>query len=278
MEGKEVYKMIRKGLEALDLPEEFFKDKATVIKPNTHWSEEYPSTSDPASLLPVIDFLRERKSGNISIVDGSGKDLPHYRSAFEFIGFEKILSTKGVSIDPLDIWRLGDFVTVKRSEWNVFEVMTVHSIIHSAPVLISMTCLKRHGSPQLTAALKNNIGAICARSRYRFHFYTRGKVREAVAEIADAVHPDITIIDARDILVKDGPGFLPDKSNLKRGVNKILFSTDMAALDSVASQLMAEYDETFQIDQFQPTLDHAYKLKLGNINPNLIEIVNLRLS
>lgn len=274
VEGKDIHKMIWAGLEALELPEDFFKDKKTVIKPNTHWSEEYPSTTDPFSLLPIIDFLRQKRSGNIIIADGSGKDLPSYRSAFEFIKFEEILAPKGVDIVPLNIWKLNDFITVKGSQWSILTNLTVHPTIYNAPIVISMTCLKRHGGAYLTAALKNNVGAISARCRYNVHY---NRIKESIAEVADAVRPEITIIDARDILVKSGPGFMADKSNLKKGVSKLLISTDMAALDTVASQLMSEHDETFKLDMFQPTLDYAHKLKLGNINLDYIDIVNLRI-
>lgn len=278
VEGEDINRLIWKGMEAMELPEDFFKGKKVVVKPNTHWSELYPSTTDPVSIMPVIDFLREKKSSSITVADGSGVDLPNYRAAFGFIGFEKILASKKVDIVPLDIWKLDDFVSVKNTNWNtLYESIGVHKLIYHAPILISMTCLKRHGSPHLTAALKNNIGAISARSRYRVHYRTRGKIREAIAEVADAVHPEITIIDARDIMVKSGPIFLPDKSNLKRGINKVLISSDPAALDTVAAQIMAEHDDTFHLNQFQPTLDHANELELGNIDPKFIEVVNLRI-
>jgi uncharacterized protein (DUF362 family) len=276
VEGKDINKMIRAGLEALELPEDFFKDKKIVIKPNTHWSEEYPSITDPVSLLPIIDFLREKKSGNIIVADGSGVDLPNYRTAFEFIKFEKILASKGVNIVPLNIWKLNDFISIKSSKWSILKTLTVHPIIYNAPILISVTCLKRHHDAHLTAALKNNMGAISARDRYRVHYYTKSKFKEEIAEVANAIRPEITIIDARDILVKSGPMFMPDKSNLKRGINKLLISTDMVALDTIASQLMSEHDETFKFDMFQPTLNHAHKLKLGNIESDLINIINLR--
>ena len=277
VEGKDINKMMWTGLEALNLHKDFFKDKKVVIKPNTHWSEEYPSTTDPISLLPLIDFLRQKKSGNITIADGSGIDLPNYRSAFEFIKFEKTMATKGVNIVPLDIWKLNDFIGIKSPLWSFLKTLTVHPIIYNAPILISMSCLKRHHTAYLTGALKNNIGALSARSRYHVHYRTKGKFKEAIAEVADAIRPEITIVDARDILVKSGPGFMTDRSNLKRGINKLLISTDMAALDTIASQLMSENDETFKFNQFQPTLNHVHRLKLGNINLDLINVVNLRI-
>ena len=276
VEGRDIQSLVWRGLEALGLPQDYFRDKRVIIKPNSHWSEEYPSTTDPSSILPIIDFLRQRTSGNITVADGSGKDLPSYRAAFDFIGFEKILAPKGADIVPLDIWKLDDFITIRSPQWSVLEAVAVHRLIYNTPILISLTCLKRHGSPHLTAALKSNVGATCARSRYYLHFYTREKMREAIAEVADAVRPEITIIDARDILVKKGPMFLPDKANLKKGVNKLLISTDPAALDRIASQVMAEHDETFRFEQFKPTLDHASRMKLGNVDLDYINVVNLK--
>jgi uncharacterized protein (DUF362 family) len=274
VEGKDINKMMWKGLEALELPEDFFRDKKIVIKPNTHWSEEYPSTTDPASIVPFIDFLRFNKSGNITIADGSGVDLPSYRAAFEYINFEKELAQKGVNIIPLDIWKLGDFLTVKNPQWDILKNLKIHPIIYNTPILISMTCLKRHHGAKLSAAIKNNIGAISARSRYRVHYYYgREKFIEKISEVASVIRPEISIIDARDILIKSGPIFAPDKSNLKRGVNKLLISTDMAALDTIASQIMAEHDETFSLDMFQPTLEHANKLKIGNIKSDMIDVI-----
>lgn len=52
---------------------------------------------------------------------------------------------------------------------------------------------------------------------------------------------------------------------------------DVASLDKIASQIMAEHDETFQPEEFQPTLDHAHKLKLGNVDLEFIHVVNVKI-
>jgi uncharacterized protein (DUF362 family) len=276
VEGTDINMMMKKGLEALNLPPLFFENKPVLIKPNTHWSQDYPSTTDPASIIPVIDFFRYKKSGKITISDGSGIDLPDYRVAFKHIGFEKILGVKGVDIEPIDIRRSKDFVAVKNPGWTVFDTLFIHHMIYRAPVVVSMTCLKRHGTPHLTAALKNNVGAISARSRNRLHYHVRGKMKEAIAEISDAVRPDVSIIDARKILIRSGPMLKTDHSNLKKGVNKLLLSLDMVALDSVAAQLMAEHDQTFRFERFRPTLIHAQKLELGHTEKDQIDIIELK--
>lgn len=51
----------------------------------------------------------------------------------------------------------------------------------------------------------------------------------------------------------------------------------MVALDTVAAQLMATNDETFEFEAFRPTLDHAQRLKLVNTRRDLIDEVTIHI-
>jgi uncharacterized protein (DUF362 family) len=96
----------------------------------------------------------------------------------------------------------------------------------------------------------------------------------ALAEFADAVRPELSVVDARAILTKGGP--TRGKGEVKQGINRFILSGDMVALDTYCSRIMEKHDETYTTEMIAPYLRVAERLGLGTMDLNKAKIIELK--
>jgi uncharacterized protein (DUF362 family) len=142
---------------------------------------------------------------------------------------------------------------------------------YEVPLIIDMPTIKQHSVIQFTCALKNVMGQIDRQSRMDMHSMgpeyegvdaeaRRRKEYIATEEIAHAVNPELTIIDARQIIGKShhfssgGIGFDADR---------VIISGDCLAADRVAAHVLAEFYSGFEVSMADETFNHAAALGLG---------------
>jgi uncharacterized protein (DUF362 family) len=101
-----------------------------------------------------------------------------------------------------------------------------------------------------------------------------GFFQQRLVHFADAVRPQLNVVDARAILARGGPG-LSQGAEIVRGVNKIILSVDMVAADSYCARLLARHDQSFTFDMAVPALRHATALGLGQADPDAVRIVEI---
>jgi uncharacterized protein (DUF362 family) len=82
-------------------------------------------------------------------------------------------------------------------------------------------------------------------------------------------------VDARAILARSGPG-LGGGAEVVPGVNKLILSGDMVAVDAYCARLMAQHDATFKLDMVAPQLRHAAALGLGKADLDAVKVVEIR--
>ena len=82
-------------------------------------------------------------------------------------------------------------------------------------------------------------------------------------------------MDARAILARSGPG-LGGGAEVVPGVNKLILSGDMVAVDAYCARLMAQHDETFTLDMITPQLRHAAAVGLGKADLDAVKVVEIR--
>jgi hypothetical protein len=88
------------------------------------------------------------------------------------------------------------------------------------------------------------------------------------------VRPELTIIDARSLLIKSGPAFRPGQSEIKPNVNRLIICGDMVATDAYCAQLLAKYDESFEKERrVAGQLAYAERLGLGTKDLSQVEII-----
>ena len=106
----------------------------------------------------------------------------------------------------------------------------LYAAVVDADVVISAPVLKQHGSAGLTLAGKNLMGVTNDRGR----MHTLG-LSQCIAELAAALRPDLAVIDATRILVRNGPtGGDLDDVVVK---DTVIACADWVAADTYAADL-----------------------------------------
>jgi uncharacterized protein (DUF362 family) len=288
-------RMLRAALEALGGLKPLVGGGVEVlIKPNFIYPSIFPVTTDPETILLTARLLREAGASEVEVFDVPGSYLEvSEQKTLDLYDLVRRGKEQGITVSTGDATRRRDFVKTKKEDWRAYPEIIVHKKIHQAPVIINMPCLKRHHTSFLTCALKNQFGAIYGAQRWDAHMRGEGILKgikgpdartktsfrdethfmTALAEFADAVRPELSIVDARAILIKGGP--TRGKGEDKYFVNRMILSGDMVALDAYCSLIMEEHDETYFSDMIAPYLRVAERLGLGTMDLNKAKIIEL---
>lgn len=283
VEGQDINKMLTKGLELLGgLDKIINKNESVFIKPNYGSHRAYPTGSDPQFLISIADCLKQSGSGKVTIYDSSDAYILNryndYQYVFKVNNVFEIAEKAGVEVictHPID---RKEYVSVYSSRWEKNRKIKVNKYLLPAPVIINQPMLKRHGDAFMTCALKNFYGAVFQPQRMNSHYKLndngepgREFFMKTVAEFADALRPELNIVDARKILTVRGPSL--KKGSVVKDVNKLVLSGDMVATDAYCTQILDEHDETFEKDMIKTTLEYAQKLGLGQMDLNKVIII-----
>lgn len=295
VQGKDPERMLRAALEALGgLNPLVGGGTEALIKPNFIFRQPYPITTDPKMIFLVARLLREEGASGVEVFDAPGTYLlGTERETSDFNDIVHKGKEQGIAVTIGDAARRREYVKTRKDGWRAYPEIIVHKKIHQAPVIINMPCLKRHHTSFLTCALKNQFGAIYGAQRWDAHIrgegikkgikhaYERAQAAfrdethfmTALAEFADAVRPELSIVDARAILTKGGP--TRGKGEVKEGINRFVLSGDMVALDTYCSRIMEEHDETYTTEMIVPYLRVAERLGVGTMDLNKAKIIEL---
>jgi uncharacterized protein (DUF362 family) len=293
--GEDPERMLCVALEALGGLKPLVGDGAEVlIKPNFIYPSTFPITTDPEMIFLVARLLREAGASGVEVFDVPGSYLEvNERATLDLYDLVRRGKEQGIIVSTGDAGRRREYVKTKKEGWRAYPEIIVHKKFHQAPVIVNMPCLKRHHTSFLTCALKNQFGAIYGAQRWDAHIRGEGILKgmkgadertkasfrdethfmTALAEFADAVRPELSIVDARAILIKGGP--TRGKGEDKTGVNRIILSGDMVALDAYCSRIMEEYDETYTTEMIRPYLRVAERLGLGTMDLTKVKIIEL---
>ena len=118
----------------------------------------------------------------------------------------------------------------------------VHELILEADVFINVPVLKHHGGAGLCVSMKNLMGTVWDR-----RFWHANDLHQCIADFTIAVKPDLNVIDAYQVLKRNGP----------RGVSKadvvqmksLIIGEDMVAADTAAAKLFGK--EPGQVDHIR---------------------------
>jgi len=282
VEGEDLGAMLRAGIAALGGLDPLAKlGREAIFRGNYVASQPYPVTTAPEFVLAVAAELKRAGLSKTSLFDSHGTRLsaaipPEH--ILRRLGVLDRLTQGGVAVLARDFADPNKFVFVQNPAWPIAKPVAVSRLLHEAPIVVSLPVVKRHAGPKFTCALKMHFGSVAMADRMLVHAKDNecqsGLMHQRLVHFADAVRPQLNIVDARAILARNGPG-LSGGAEVVRGVNKLILSGDMVAVDSYCARLMAQRDDTFTIDMIAPQLKHAAALGLGKADLDAVKVVEI---
>jgi len=284
VEGEDLRAMLRAGIEALGGLDPLAKlGREAIFRGNYVASQPYPVTTDPQFVLAVAAELKRAGVSKASLFDSHGTRLAALippEHILRRLGVLDKLTQGGVPVLARDFADPDEFVFVRNPAWPIAKPVAVHRLLHEAPIVVSLPVVKRHqGGANFTCALKMHFGSVAMADRMLVHTKDNdgrsGLLQHRLVHFADAVRPQLNVVDARVILARSGPG-LGGGAEIVRGVNKLILSGDMVAVDAYCARLMAQHDETFRLDMVAPQMRHATELGMGKADLDAVKVVEIR--
>ena len=285
IEGYDVRTMLSKGLQALGgLNKLLTMRQDVLIKPNLVLREsdpgspQYPTMSSPDTIRELIVLLKD-VAGNVSVGDQGGEDQS---LIYEELDLANTVVGLGADLINFETLSSGIYNVRKRAWSPALPYFKVFAPVYDASILVNLCNLKRHGSAFMTCAIKNNFGALHGRSSsgtrgymHRHPDYSKEFIEE-LADVAALINPELTIVDARHIMIGNGPTLSASGALIKEGINRLVLSGDMVATDAYcAERILGIHDSGFLSTSISPTLDRAQQLGLGTADLNHVEILEI---
>ena len=275
VEGNDIAKMLAASLERFPALDSMLQGKRVLIKPNATASEPYPVTTDVMLLKAVVERVKRAGAVEITISDSSSFAGLSNDRVFTKLGYHQLAKKEAIKAIAIDSQVGSDYVRVSSLKWKTNPFLLTDRHVNQADFVVNLAIPKRHHIADFSCALKNNFG--CTYGTFRMLAHARGEefFDDSLVEFADAVRPNLTIVDARLILAKFGPAFHPGKSEIIPA-NRLVLSADMVATDCYCGHLMEKLDPTFNPNnRVKRQLEYAQSLGLGQLNPAKVEIIEV---
>lgn len=225
-EGKDPFKITVKAVEALGGMRRFIqRGDVVVVKPNIGWDRtpEEAANTNPEVVRAVAKMCFDAGAKRVKIFDNTCNDP---RRCYVRSGIMDVAKDVGADISYIDHRKFvekkinGEFL----KEWPLYRDILETDKIINVPIA------KDHSLARLTMAMKNWMGVIGGN---RGWLHT--DMDTSIADLAMAIKPTLTILDAYRILVDNGPsgGDLEDV----RKKETVVAGIDQVSIDSYGATL-----------------------------------------
>jgi len=200
-----------------------------VIKPNIGHARapKYAVDTNPAVVATLVGLARQAGAAKVVVMDNPVGSDP--ANCYGASGIAAAVKSAGGSMHVMGSGGYKRYAI----PGHLLDTHPLYAAIVNADVLINVPIAKQHGSTGLTLAGKNLMG--CTSDRQRMH--TLG-LSQSIAEINAKLRPELTVIDATRILVRNGPsgGSLDDV----RVKDTVIACKDWVAADTYATRLFGK--------------------------------------
>jgi len=261
---------ISRALSTLDIEDEFEGHEA-LIKPNFNTADPFPASTHNDTLVKLIEELRNRGSGPITLGERSGP--PPTEEVLEDKGIYQLSEKYGFDLINFDKLSEEDLPLQKpeRSHWkNGFRVARP---VLEADKVVSTCCLKTHQfGGEFTMSLKLSVGIVPRRGYdYMGELHSSSDMRKMIAEINQVYSPSLILMDAMEVFTDGGPS-----SGERKRANLIVAGIDRVAVDAVGVAILktlGSNDEIMGTNAFQQEqIKRAAELGLGVDGPEKINL------
>lgn len=236
------------------------KNQTVVVKPNIGWDAvpERAANTNPQLIKRIIEHCFDAGAKDVYVFDNT---CDTWSRCYSNSGIERAVKDAGGKIVPGNNEKYYQEVEVKNGK-NL-KSAKVHELILESDVFLNVPVLKNHGGARLTISMKNLMGIVWDRK-----FWHRNDLNQCIADFATFKKPDLNIIDAYQVMKKNGPRgvSVADVVQLKSQI----LSTDMVAADTASAKI-------FGMDPNEVAyIGIADEMKVGTKNLDELSISRLK--
>jgi uncharacterized protein (DUF362 family) len=226
--GSSPAKITRAAIDAMGGMKSFIsRGDIVVIKPNIAWDRtpEQAANTNPEVVAEVVRMCFEAGAKKVKIFDRTVNDP---RRCYVQSGIADAVKALGAELSYVDDRKFKEM----NIKGEVMKSWSLYTDIFEADKVINIPIAKHHGLAKLTMSMKNWMG-IMGGSRSQIH----QRLDMSLADLALAVKPALTVLDAVRILTGNGPqGGNP--ADVKK-MDTVIAGIDQVAIDSYGATLFA---------------------------------------
>ncbi|MFO7862498.1 MAG: DUF362 domain-containing protein [Salinivirgaceae bacterium] len=221
-----------------------------LVKPNIGWNvtPELAANTNPLLVKAVIKSCLEAGASSVHVFDHTCDD---WVKCYKTSEIERAVKDAGGKIVSGDSEKYYNHVDVPQGK--KLKSAKVHELVLESDVFINIPVLKNHGSAKLTMAMKNLMGIVWDRS-----FWHRNDLHQCIADFSTWRNPDLNIIDAYRVMMKNGPRGRSEKDVAT--MKFLVMSDDMVAADAAATKIFGMQPQNV------PYINFAHDMQIGNMN------------
>ena len=228
--GGDYRQAVRRAVEAVGGMAAFIKSGArVVIKPNIGWDRtpEQGANTHPLVVRAVAELALEAGAAAVRVFDHTCNEKRRCYSSSGIIAALEDIGDKRVGWEYIDERK---FVPVDIRDGKSLRRWEVYKEALTADCYINVPVAKHHGLSRLSLGLKNVMGVIGG-NRGKLHH----NLGQELADLATVVRPQLTVIDATRLLLRNGPqgGRVEDV----KVADTVIASADPVAADAYATTL-----------------------------------------
>ena len=224
VEGESPAAITREAIAALGGMKRFVgKGDKVVIKPNIGWDRtpEMAACTNPEVVKTLVELVLDAGAKKAIVIDNTTNQA---KRCYVRSGIQEAVKQAGGDMLFVDDYRIKK--TALKGAW--LKEWDVLLDVVEADKIINVPIAKHHSLCRLTMGMKNWLGAIGG-ARNQLH----QDLDKAVVDLAAFFKPELTVLDAYRILVRNGPqgGRLSDTQLMKT----VVAGTDPVAVDAMGA-------------------------------------------
>ena len=233
--GKGPDELFREGIKHLGGMQRFVKKgQKVLVKPNIGWdrSPEYGANTSPELVGAIVKECLNAGAADVYVFDHT---CDSWKNCYKNSKIEEYAKNSGAKVVPAD--SKDYYVEKEIPRGKTLKEAHIHKLFLECDVVINVPVLKHHSSGTITGALKNHMGVVWNRGLWHLK-----DLHQCIADFATFRKPDLNILDAWRVMVKNGPRGRDVSDAI---TYKYLFiSTDPVAIDSAGAAVLARANTT----------------------------------